>query len=81
MYNELLLSEFHPAGLSWDRTPVVSVKEGEIIPDFSIKSSPGVKTPVKLVGDSGKFLECQVLILIFVFNQRMYYTCLAYFLT
>lgn len=45
--------EFHPASLSWAVPPVVSVKVGEVIPDFSIKSSPGVKTRVKLVTEQG----------------------------
>ncbi|XP_060561908.1 uncharacterized protein LOC132721604 isoform X2 [Ruditapes philippinarum] len=45
--------EFHPASLSWLVPPVTFVKEGEVIPDFSIKSSPGVKTRVKLVSSQG----------------------------
>ncbi|KAL4227134.1 hypothetical protein ACF0H5_015107 [Mactra antiquata] len=41
--------EFHPATLSWLQTPVVKVKQGEIIPDFKVKSLPGVKTKIKVV--------------------------------
>lgn len=45
--------EFHPGTLSWNITPVAVAKEGEVIPDFSIKSSPGVKTRVRLAADQG----------------------------
>lgn len=47
------IPEFHPAGLSWNQPPMASAKEGEVIPEFSIKSSPGVKTMVKLTGEPG----------------------------
>jgi len=49
----IYFSEFHPAGLTWNVSPLVSAKEGEVIPDFSIKSSPGVKTQLKLTGPEG----------------------------
>ena len=52
-----VFTEFHPAILSWAITPVESVKQGEIIPDFSIKSKPGVKTKVCLVTDPGKAIQ------------------------
>ncbi|XP_052778648.1 uncharacterized protein LOC128216099 [Mya arenaria] len=45
--------EFHPSSLSWDITPLTSVRQGVVIPDFGIKSLPGVKTQIKLIADRG----------------------------
>lgn len=49
--------EFHPHTLSWLVAPVISIREKDVLPDFSIKSAPGVKTKVKLVAEQGVVLE------------------------
>ena len=60
----LIISEFHPSGLSWHTAPMDSAMLGETIPPFIVKSSPGVKTQIQLVVDSGKSL---ITILTFLF--------------
>ncbi|KAH3816102.1 ankyrin repeat and sterile alpha motif domain-containing protein 1B-like [Dreissena polymorpha] len=49
--------EFHPAVLSWEVTPFTSAKQGEVLPDFVVKSAPGVKTLVRLVIENGAVLQ------------------------
>jgi len=45
--------EFHPASLTWDPPPITSAKQGDVLPDFTVRSLPGVKTQVKLVPPEG----------------------------
>ena len=63
----IFISEFHPSGLSWHTAPMDSAMLGETIPPFIVKSSPGVKTQIQLVVDSGKSL-ITILTFFFLWN-------------